>query len=167
MRELRRKLRSRRGVTLTELLATVLILSLVTAGAVTGVSASLRVYRRSVRLSDAQTLSSTLSIALMDELRYAKNPKGDTGTAVFTSAAYGADVSVGSREGRVVVGAVDGEGRVTDGRELIGGGAYAGLAADASVAYSDGVFSVTVRICSDDTADTIQEVSFSVRPLNG
>jgi len=157
VKKLRDKLSSRRGMTLTELLAAVLILALVAAGVVTGVNTSLRVYRRSVALSDAQTLSSTLSIALMDELRYAREPGGSE-TAVFTSSTFGPSVSVGSApEGHVTVG----------GKELIGGGAYAGLTAEAGVYYENGLFSVTVKVRRAAGGQVIQAVDFSVRPLNG
>lgn len=152
------KLRTRRGMTLTEILAAVLILALVAAGTAAGVGTSLRIYRQSVALSDAQTLSATLSIALMDELRYAREP-GGTGPATFTSSTFGPKVSVGANDdGRVTVG----------GRELIGSGAYAGLTADAGVYYTadTGLFSVTVKVCRADS-DLIRQVSFSVRPLNG
>ena len=73
MKALRAKLSSRRGVTLTEMLVAVAVLGLVTLAVAVGISSSLRVYNRSVALSDAQTLSSTLSQALMDELRYARD----------------------------------------------------------------------------------------------
>ncbi len=151
------KLRTRRGMTLTEILAAVLILALVAAGTAAGVGVSLRIYRQSVALSDAQTLSATLSIALMDELRYAREP-GGSGAATFTSSTFGSNVSGGADGGRVTVG----------GRELIGSGAYAGLTADAGVYYDadTGLFSVTVKVCHA-AGDMIQLVSFSVRPLNG
>ncbi len=152
------KLASRRGMTLTEMLSAVLILALVAAGTAAGVSASLRVYRQSTSLSDAQTLSSTLSIALMDELRYARDP-GGSGTATFTSSTFGPNVSVEtSAEGHVTVG----------GKELIGLGAYAGLTAETGVYYHGGIFDVTIKICrANEDGQPIQNVKFSVRPLNG
>jgi len=144
-------------MTLTELLSAVLILALVAAGAAVGVNVSLRIYRQNTALSDAQTLSSTLSIALMDELRYARDPHDDAGTARFTSSTFGPNASVAGKEGRVTI----------NGRELIGEGAYAGLTADANVDYYGGVFHVTVKICRTGTGEKIQDVKFSVRPLNG
>ncbi len=151
------KLASRRGMTLTELLAAVLILALVAAGTAAGVSASLRVYRRSTALSDAQTLTSTLSIALMDELRRARDP-GGSGTATFTSGVFGPNVSVETNAG----------GHITiGGQELIGSGAYAGMTAEAGVYYYDGLFDVTIKVCRADTNEVLREAGFSVRPLNG
>ncbi len=161
MKKIRTKLRARRGMTLTEVLAAVLILALVAAGVAAGVSASVRVYRRSVTLSDAQTLTSTLSIALMDELRYARELTADiNGKAVFTSSTFGEAVSVGD----------DGKGHVTVGnKELIGEGAYAGLTADANATYNaeKGLFKVTLKVCLAGTnGDMIRDVVFFVRPLN-
>ncbi len=151
------KLASRRGMTLTELLAAVLILALVAAGTAAGVSVSLRVYRQSTALSDAQTLTSTLSIALMDELRCARDP-GGSDTAVFTSSTFGPNVQVDTNvDGHVTVG----------GKELIGSGAYAGLTAEAGVYYYDGLFDVTIKVCRASTNEMLQEVAFLVRPLNG
>lgn len=145
-------------MTLTELLSAVLILALVAAGTAAGVSASLRVYRQSTALSDAQTLTSTLSIALMDELRFARNTAGG-GTAVFTSSTFGPNVRVDANaDGHVTVG----------GKELIGSGAYAGLTAETGVYYFDGLFDVTIKVCrAGDNGQPIQNVKFSVRPLNG
>ncbi len=155
------KLRACRGMTLTELLTAVLILALVAAGVAAGVGASLRVYRQSVLLSDAQTLSSTLSIALMDELRYARDL--DPYTVTFTSATFGEGVSVDSNDqGHITIG----------GKELIGSGAYAGLVVDPGVNYNDatGLFDVSLKICltnSDGAAgEQLHYVQFFVRPLN-
>ncbi len=167
MKKLREKLRARRGMTLSEMLVAVLILGLVTVGVSAGVSASLRVYRESTALADAQTLSSTLSIALMDEMRYAQGVQGlhnDGGHSgieytTFTSATFGPNVQVG----------LDGNGHVTvGGKELIGSGAYAGLeVGDIHVDYGvDGCFHVQLQINRADGGGKYTH-EFSVRPLNG
>ena len=90
------KLRSRRGMTLTEVLVALLILSLVTVGVAAGVGASVRVYRQATEASDAHMLASTLSTALMDELRYARDIQAD---GSFTSDTFGEGVSVGLNDG--------------------------------------------------------------------
>lgn len=153
-----KKLRSRRAMTLTEVLVAVAILSLVTLGVAAGVSSSLRVYRQSVALSDAQTLSATLSAAMMDELRYARDIKqGDPPT--FTSASYGGGAAfTADSEGRLMLG---------QNKPLVGSGTYAGLkAALDELTYSeeDG-FSVKLSI-ADSAGEAIQTVEFSVMPLN-
>ena len=157
MKQVQKKLRSRRAMTLTEVLVAVIILSFVTLGVAAGVNASLRVYRQSVAVSDAQTLSSTLSIAMMDELRYARDVEG-TAAPTFTSAARGAGVTFGT----------NGNGQITLGGEpLVGEGAYAGLTAGLSAFTYDAAagFSVTLTI-SDSAGDEIRTIDFSVRPLN-
>lgn len=154
MRAVREKLRSRRGLTLTELLVAMLILSLVTVGVATGISASLRVYRQATETSDAQMLTSTLSTALMDELRYARDVSG-TDDPIFTSGTFGENVSVEVLDGLVTVG----------GEKLLGSTAYAGLRArTADVTYADGVFHVDLTIGTEDR--DIRTVSFGVRVLN-
>ncbi len=159
MKALKAKLSARRGMTLTELLTAVLILALVAAGVAVGVGASLRIYRQSVLLSDAQTLSSTLSIALMDELRYARDPKPDD---TYTSPTFGENVKVET----------DSDGHVTiGGQKLIGSGAYAGLVVEPGVYYdeSTGLFEVSLKICLNEggiAGTPLQDVAFQVRPLN-
>ncbi len=159
MKKWKAKLASRRGMTLTELLSSVLILALVAAGTAAGAGASLRVYHQSTALSDAQILSSTLSIALMDELRRARDPRDDGAAAVFTSSTFGPNVQVDTdAEGHVTVG----------GKKLIGPGAYAGLTAEAGVYYLNGLFDVTIKVCrANENGQPVRDVKFSVRPLNG
>lgn len=172
MKQVKKKLRSRRGMSLSEVLVALLILSLVTVGVATGVNASLRIYRQSVALSDAQTLSSTLSEALMDELRYARNIS-DGAAPTFTSVSFGEGVAVRSSGGYIIVSPPVRE--MGDDMKswplLVGTGAYAGhLTAEADVDYTGGVFAVTLNIY-DSAAEgsapaSLRTVEFSVRPLN-
>lgn len=165
MKQIQKKLRSRRGMSLTEVLVAMLILGLVTLGAAVGVNSSMNVYRQSVSLSDSRMLSSTLATALMDELRYAREPQTVTtgeGVSVvtFTSRNFGVGVSVSTdasgQPGHVTVGD----------RLLVGTGAYAGhLKAEAQVDYQNGIFSVELSISDGGTVVCAEE--FSVRPLNG
>ena len=163
---MKHKLRSRRGLTLSEVLVALLILSLVTVGVATGVSASLRVYRQATESSDAQMLASTLSTALMDELRYARNIQND---GSFTSDTFGEGVSVGIADGRITVG---------DDEKLLSDAAYAGLQVRNLVketetldlvkpvkVNNDTVFQVAFEICNS-AGTGVQQVEFSVSPLN-
>lgn len=154
MRAVRKKLRARRGMTLTEVLVSLLILSLVTVGVVAGVSASLRIYRQAVEASDAQMLASTLSTALMDELRYARDIQTN---GSFTSDTFGEGSSVEVDDGRITVG----------GQNLLTDAAYAGLRVNtADVAYAGGVFHVELTIRGRTEGRYIRTTSFDVRPLN-
>lgn len=156
MKKIRRKLCSRRGMSLSELLAALLIMSLVTIGVATGVSAALRTYRQSVAQSDAQMLASTLTSALMDELRYARDIK--TEGPAFTSDTYGENVTVKpSDDGYLCVGD----------QLLVGKGAYAVTlrAKMTEFKYDGSKFNVKLTICEGDKE--IRTVEFSVTPLNG
>lgn len=149
------KLRSRQGMTLTEVLVALLILSLVTVGVAAGVGASVRVYRQAAEASDAQMLTSTLSTALMDELRYARDIQAD---GSFTSDTFGEGSSVEVSDGRITVG----------GEKLLSDAAYAGLRVKDSitVTYAGGVFHVELTVQSGTEDRDIRTVSFAVRALN-
>lgn len=148
------KLRSRQGMTLTEVLVALLILSLVTVGVAAGVGASVRVYRQAAEASDAQMLASTLSAALMDELRYARDIQAD---GSFTSDTFGEGSSVGVTDGRITVG----------GEKLLSDAAYAGLRVKtADVTYADGVFQVELTVQSGTEDRDVRTASFEVRALN-
>lgn len=69
---------NRKGFSLAETLVTVLILSFVMAGIVSGSSAALKVYRQARRKADAQTLLSTAILALSENLYYSKNVAYDS-----------------------------------------------------------------------------------------
>ena len=154
---MKKKLRSSRGVTLTEMLVTVIIIGLMTAGVATGISASLNVYHESTQLSDAQTLSATLAQVVMDELRYATNVSGSDEAPTYDSMNYGEDAVIApNADGRLAV----------NGIELIGSGAYNGLKANITYPYSGGAFSVTIMV-SDANGELITSTpEFSVTPLS-
>lgn len=86
---LRRKLASRCGMTLSETLAALAVVSILCAAIVIGTNAAASIYRRSVQLSESQTLLSTLSQSLSGELRFAKNIRTDEGTVVYDSEVFG------------------------------------------------------------------------------
>ena len=92
---MRRKLRSKGGFTLTELLTAVAILGLIAAALEVGLPTAVRAYRQVTASAEAQVLCSTLSTAIADELRYAAAPRENGGAAQVDSAAFGRNVSVG------------------------------------------------------------------------
>lgn len=150
-----KKLRTKSGATLSELLVAIAVLSLVTLAVAVGINASLRVYRQSVDLSDAQTLTSTLSQALMDELRYARDIRTEDGRVVYTSTSYGLNASI----------SVDPSGQLlVSGSPLVGSGSYAGLTAGIQLEYNGTYIEVMLTISNAD--GPIYQAVFSVRPLN-
>ena len=113
---MKKKLRSRRGMTLTETLMALLIASLVSIAVAVGIASAARVYRDSVAPSESQLLSATLSQAMMDELRYARHITS-TEPPTFDSENFGsgAAFSVNTETGRLQLG----------GQDLVGSGTYA------------------------------------------
>lgn len=159
MKRLKCKLASRRGVTLSEMLVTVAILGLVTLAVSVGISSALRVYNQSVTLSDAQTLTSTLSQAIMDELRYARDIKTNEEGALssYTSMDYGLDAAFSAdTDKHITVG----------GKALVGSGTYAGLGAGAEVSYDSSTRCFTVKLTIFQGTEALRLNTFSVRALN-
>ena len=84
-----RKLRDRRGITLTEMLCTVLIVLLLTALLVVGIRFAGKTYTESMRLSEAQELCSTLTSVISDKLRFCGTVTQDeNGGHLLGSASY-------------------------------------------------------------------------------
>ena len=77
------RLRSNRGVSFAELLITLLILSLSSAGMAGGVLFAKEQYRASMVLSESKVLCSTLSDSIKDALRNAKNIQVDSNNRDF------------------------------------------------------------------------------------
>ena len=166
--KLTKKLRSRRGLTLTETLVTLLIVSLVSGAVVTGVSSASKVYRQSVALSESHLLTTTLVQAISDELRFAKNIAADGST--FTSATFGngASFSVGD-EASGAPGQV-----LLKGSQLLGPGAYSTGTDQAkgvkalTVTWDEASWSFQVELTTQllGTQEELQTTAFSVSPLN-
>lgn len=154
-----KKLRSRKGFTLTELMVAIVVLGLLTLAVSVGTSASLQVYYQTTTLSESQVLASTLSQAITDELRFAGEIKTDPDGALlsYTSRYYGKDVSLScDSAGKVLVGATP----------LIGDGAYTSFTAALDVAYEDGSECFQVVLTLFQGTEPILEDRFPVRALN-
>lgn len=160
---MKRKLRSSSGFTLLESLVAIAILALMLTALGAGTAASVRVYKQSTALSEANILSSTLFEAISDELRFAADITTASGQPVFTSPNHGANVSISSDGGRVKIfrsGLPVGD--------LIGEKAYTSLnAAIETLSYSSDVFAVAIVITdpSQDSA-VCSRAEFYIAPLN-
>ncbi len=64
------QMNKRSGFTLTEMLCTVLLVALASSALVSGVSVANRQFQTSIRISQAQQLSTTLETLLANELKY-------------------------------------------------------------------------------------------------
>ena len=72
---MRKKLFSRKGMTLIEMLASILIIALLVTGMSTGMSVGLRVYNTSAFETSSASLASNINTTLSDILRYSSNYK--------------------------------------------------------------------------------------------
>ena len=149
-----RKLRDRRGITLTEMLCTVLIVLLLTALLVVGIRFAGKTYTESMRLSEAQELCSTLTSVISDKLRFC-------GTFIQ---------NVGSVEGKGDAFQIGEDGQLALGdRHLLGSASYPkGLQVTAFTLRYDAstdIFSVTLEI-GDRSRQTLSRTSFEVKRIN-
>ena len=89
MKQVKQKLRSQGGFTLTELFATIVILLLVAGIVAGGIPAAVRAYEQVVDGANAQLLLSTTMTVLRDELGQATCVDDSAGTSVTTTDEYG------------------------------------------------------------------------------
>lgn len=81
-----KKLNNKKGVTLIELLVTLVLLVLVTGIITLAIDLGVRSFKKSNREAEGQILCATLATSVKDELRYAKNITGtDLSTLKFFS----------------------------------------------------------------------------------
>ena len=165
-----------KGFSLIVLLATILILSLVSGGIVTGVMLSNKQYKSSIRQSEASELYNTISSLLNYELKLTNEVKLDADKLVaFKSISYQIDESslcniyvlyesgypAGDSYGRIAFGNNDKK------NYLLGNAAYTnGLGAKLNITYSETnkMFMVDLDI-GYDTKSVIHQ-TFNVRALN-
>lgn len=168
-----------KGFSLIELLAAILILSLVSAGLVTGIILSNNQYKDSIRQSEASELYNTISSLLTNELKYTNQVELKAGTnkvEAFKSISYQIDESnlckiyvlyesgfdAGGNYGRIAFGDDDKK------NYLLGNAAYTNdLGAKIhSITYDDTnkLFTVDLDIGYKDKS--IIRNNFNVRALN-
>lgn len=178
------KLRSRRGLTLTEVLVSLALTGILAAGISTGVSATGPVLEKSLALSESQLLLDSLVKGISGELRYASDVTSTltggepvlsleagqvvTGKAGFTytSAEYGLGAFLytvendGGGEERIHI-IVSG-----DGYDFLGSGAYSNLGARLNkLEYDEAnkIFDVQIEIVFPN--GTTQAHEFQVRSV--
>lgn len=156
-----KKLRSRLGMTLAETLTALAIFAILSAALVVGTTAAWKVYQKAVVASEARTLQSTLTQALTDELRYARNIQVAGETVSFDSETFGVQVSVSATDGIIQIGAG------TKYYDLLPAKAYTkGLKATAEVSYENGFFKVDLTVQHKLLPGGSRTTSFTVRALN-
>ena len=154
-----KKLRNQNGLTLTEMLCTVIIVLLFSSLVAVGANAAVRSFRISMADSQAQELCSTLTTAISDKLRYC---------TVETDAVFiqGVGYVKGTAENIFTVNSDSGQVYLGE-NKLLGVYAYPeGLKVqDFSVTYKENVFTVKFQI--KDRRDTkLAEADFQVKQIN-
>lgn len=162
-----RFLRNNRGVTLMELVVTILIMLLSTATVTVGMSLAIRTYRECVEASEAQILCSSLTTAISDKLRYCGTVKIDRNgklQQIFIQSLGKVDDGDGEalriEDGKVMLGS----------NKLIGSGVYPrGLKVSTlEFEYNETsrIFTITLKI-SDSSGHVLAENNeFQVKKIN-
>ncbi len=164
---MKKKLRSSKGMTLTELLVALMIVSLIGVALTTGVNSAVKVYRDSTRLYEAETLCGTILTGLEDEFRFGRDIREQTAGSdtevIFDSKTFGNDVKV----------IVDDEGKIKIGQEslnfqLLNDKAYTSglkvLKEKCKIDYSDGKVTVKIAVGSGDAGPCVEH-EVTVAPL--
>lgn len=154
-----KKLRCNRGMTLTEVLCAVLVLSLVSGLLAVGVGFAVKSYNSSMQTAQAQTLCTTLTTALSDKLRYCRTREE---RHFFEN--VGAVERLYLQDGQVMIQRPEGETE-----KLLGANAYPrGLrVADLSVQYDNvgRLFRVSFRVTDSSGQKTLAQAAFAVKRL--
>ena len=152
-----KKLRNQNGLTLTEMLCTVIIVLLFSSLVAVGANAAVRSFRISMADSQAQELCSTLTTAISDKLRYC---------TVETDAVFIQGVGYVKGPAKDIFTADSGQVYL-GGKKFLGAYAYPeGLKVrEFSVTYEENVFTVKFQI--EDGRDTkLAEAYFQVKQIN-
>lgn len=155
-----KKLRNQNGLTLTEMLCTVIIVLLFSSLVAVGANAAVRSFRISMADSQAQELCSTLTTAISDKLRYCTV---ETDAVFIQGVGYvkgpAKDIFTVKDSGQVYLGE----------NKLLGAYAYPeGLKVkDFSVEYNDTERVFTVKFQIEDRRETkLAEADFQVKQIN-
>lgn len=177
------KLKKKAGYTLTEMLCVVILIGLVSVGMVTGIDTGSRQFKKSVRISEATTLYTTLQTLMTNELRFTNLDTLDVDTSnkvkTFYSITYairnnptGLYVLDSSKDGDIpLTGNGYGQLAIGDGttfNRLLGKSSYThNLGAKASVTYNSNeqYFTVDLDIGIVGSSTSIVHKSFDVRNL--
>lgn len=157
-------LKDRRGYTLIEATAAILVLVLLALGISTGLSAAIKVYNTTLYVSESDTLTDTLNTALADVLRTASDGEtsGD-GKVTFSNRGYGMlQGRLALWKDRLYLYTAPSD---KAGIPLIPAGSYCGLSLkDFTLTYDDatGTYSGSYKICSDTHT---KDCTFTYRTL--
>ncbi len=169
-----KKLRSRSGMTLTEMLCALVVLMLISALLAVGVRFGVQTYRTSMADSQAQVLCSTVTAAIEDKLRYCGSVSKENGKLFIQGIGSvsgngdGGFFSVND-DGQIVLDAADETGE----KKLLGSKSYprglkiAKIAEDDLITFdqTSGIFHVKFKV-TDTAGTTLASSEFDVKRIN-
>lgn len=155
---MRKKLKSKAGVTLVELMAAVAILLLLGLILLAGLNFSFTSYRTATAQSELELLLSTAVDALVDDLRYARNVDPTASPVTYFSDSYGEGthftITNPACPNQLVAESSEGPEPGRDYWRVLPTGAYglnkAYRITELGVTYDDGTFNIQMKV---ETAD--------------
>ena len=162
------KLQNQKGLTMVELLVTLVIVLLFSGLVAVGADAGVRSFRTSMADAQAQELCSTLTTALSDKLRYCT--VDTTEKKIFF---HGGGYVYYTGDDPMSVFSVNGDGQLElGGKRFLGKAAYPqglkiknDLSNDFSISFADNTFTVSFQIINRENT-TMASADFQVKRIN-
>lgn len=120
-----KKLKSRGGFSLAEMLVAMLILTMMSMVACMGISTAMEDRAKAITVADAQAVASTAAQALGDQIRYGRISQVEPDYIELTSSTYGSKVQLKLEDGKLVASTAGGVQYA-----LLGEKAYSDLSVD-------------------------------------
>ncbi len=162
--ETMKKLRSKGGFSLTEVLMAVALLAILAAGSAVASGVIISTRNGMIQTADAQVVGGTVMEAIAGEVRYGLNMTSDTdGNITFDSAVFGPGTTFSLKDGRVI--ATSGASTY----DLLPESAYSGLKitkleVNKLEVKKDGTDTVKITV---EVGTTLWSDDVTVKPLNG
>ena len=164
-----KKLKSRSGLTLTELVITLFILTMFSAACLLGMTTAFSIRRDIIKTSDADILASTVTQAISSEIRMSSGVTVNDEVLKYKSANYGANCTMRlDADGRIKVGPDSSQ------RDLLSTAAYgysSSSGSESKLHIEDlnfesvgAAIKVTFHIC-DESGHEFASTEFIVAPL--
>lgn len=167
--KIKAKLKSRAGLSLTEMLVTVLVLMFFSAACLLGITTALKARQAAIKAADADILSSTIMQYISNEMRLSLTEDRDTSVAgKFTYKGGSSDLGLTTGSASLFL---DDEGRLiktiaSTTRKVLNDSAYNGLKLkDLIFSESDGKLTCSF-IIKDREENEIKHTEFTVTPIN-
>lgn len=152
------KLKQKTGLTLVEMLCTIVILLLVSLGMTGGVRLAVSSYDRSMMRSESEILASTLTSLVSDELRYSGTVDWESSPISFFSRTYGENSAFGQND--------DGQVTLANNKLLPKKAYHYNMQATVQLSrVRDDIFGVVITV-TDSKGNELSRSEFQVEKLN-